>query len=50
MVKPAKPAALAVTRGDVWLVALDPTIGSEIQKTRRALSSHRRKCMIICAP
>jgi mRNA interferase MazF len=23
-----------VARGDVWLVALDPTIGSEIQKTR----------------
>ncbi len=23
-----------VTRGEVWLVALDPTIGSEIQKTR----------------
>jgi mRNA interferase MazF len=23
-----------VTRGDVWLVALDPTVGSEIQKTR----------------
>lgn len=23
-----------VTRGDVWLAALDPTLGSEIQKTR----------------
>ncbi|HWE99491.1 MAG TPA: type II toxin-antitoxin system PemK/MazF family toxin [Caulobacteraceae bacterium] len=23
-----------MTRGEVWLVALDPTIGSEIQKTR----------------
>jgi mRNA interferase MazF len=23
-----------VSRGDVWLVALDPTIGVEIQKTR----------------
>jgi mRNA interferase MazF len=23
-----------VKRGEVWLVALDPTIGSEIQKTR----------------
>ena len=23
-----------VTRGEVWLVALDPTLGSEIQKTR----------------
>ncbi len=32
MVRPARPAK--VTRGEVWLVALDPTIGSEIQKTR----------------
>lgn len=23
-----------MTRGDVWLAALDPTLGSEIQKTR----------------
>ncbi|SCB15071.1 type II toxin-antitoxin system PemK/MazF family toxin [Cupriavidus alkaliphilus] len=23
-----------VARGDVWLVALDPTVGSEIEKTR----------------
>lgn len=23
-----------VARGDVWLVALDPTVGSELQKTR----------------
>ncbi len=29
-----KAAALAVARGDVWLAALDPTVGSEIQKTR----------------
>ena len=27
----------AVRRGDVWLAALDPTIGSEIQKTRPCL-------------
>jgi mRNA interferase MazF len=26
-----------VTRGDVWLVRLDPTVGSEIQKTRPCL-------------
>ncbi|MDR6634537.1 mRNA interferase MazF [Phyllobacterium sp. 1468] len=26
-----------VNRGDVWLVNLDPTIGSEIQKTRPCL-------------
>ena len=25
---------MVVARGDVWLVALDPTIGSEIKKTR----------------
>jgi mRNA interferase MazF len=42
MVKPAKPAALAVTRGDVWLAALDPTVGSEIQKTR--------PCVVISPP
>jgi mRNA interferase MazF len=24
----------SIRRGDVWLVALDPTVGSEIQKTR----------------
>ena len=23
-----------VARGDIWLVSLDPTVGSEIQKTR----------------
>ena len=42
MVKPAKPAAQAITRGDVWLAALDPTVGSEIQKTR--------PCVIISPP
>lgn len=26
-----------MTRGEVWLAALDPTIGSEIQKTRPCL-------------
>ena len=26
--------ALVITRGDVYLVGLDPTLGSEIQKTR----------------
>ena len=26
-----------VRRGEVWLVALDPTVGSEIRKTRPAL-------------
>src|ERR1700722_10673234 len=42
MVKPAKPAAAAVTRGDVWLAALDPTVGGEIQKTR--------PCVVISPP
>ena len=31
-----------VARGDVWLVALDPTVGSEIQKTR--------PCVVISPP
>lgn len=31
-----------VTRGEIWLAALDPTIGSEIQKTR--------PCLIISPP
>ena len=34
MVKPTGPANVSITRGDVWLAALDPTVGSEIQKTR----------------
>jgi mRNA interferase MazF len=29
--------AMVVKRFDVWLVALDPTLGSEIQKTRPCL-------------
>jgi len=29
--------AMVVQRFDVWLVALDPTLGSEIQKTRPCL-------------
>src|ERR1700682_5310274 len=42
MVRPAKPAVPTVTRGDVWLAALDPTVGSEIQKTR--------PCVVISPP
>lgn len=34
MVKPARPEAPIVTRGEVWLAALDPTVGGEIRKTR----------------
>lgn len=30
-------ASAVVRRGDVWLAGLDPTIGSEIQKTRPCL-------------
>jgi mRNA interferase MazF len=33
---------ISVARGDIWLTALDPTIGSEIQKTR--------PCVIISPP
>jgi mRNA interferase MazF len=35
-------SGLAITRGEVWLAALDPTIGSEIQKTR--------PCLIVSPP
>jgi len=38
----AKPATAKLIRGDIWLIALDPTIGSEIQKTR--------PCVIISPP
>jgi mRNA interferase MazF len=31
-----------VTRGDVWLITLDPTLGSEIQKTR--------PCVVVSPP
>ena len=34
MVRPPRPGFITVTRGDVWLTALDPTVGSEIRKTR----------------
>ncbi len=33
---------MKVKRGDVWLAALDPTVGSEIQKTR--------PCVVISPP
>ena len=32
----------AVKRGEVWLVALDPTVGSEIEKTR--------PCIVVSPP
>jgi mRNA interferase MazF len=45
MVRPGRPAPKVpaiVVRGEVWLVALDPTIGSEIQKTR--------PCVVVSPP
>ena|SRR6516164_3898944 len=42
MVKLAAAASVRITRGDMWLAALDPTVGSEIQKTR--------PCVIISPP
>ena len=39
MVKPARPRP---ARGEVWLVNLDPTVGSEIQKTR--------PCVVVSPP
>jgi mRNA interferase MazF len=44
-----------VERGDVWLVVFDPTIGSEIRKTRPGLvispdEIHGRLRMVIVAP
>ena len=36
------PSQIRVTRGDVWLAVLDPTVGSEIQKSR--------PCVIISPP
>lgn len=37
-----KPSAVRPGRGEVWLITLDPTIGSEIQKTR--------PCVVISPP
>jgi mRNA interferase MazF len=37
-----KPARARPARGEVWLIDLDPTIGSEIQKTR--------PCVVISPP
>ena len=34
--------SIAVRRGEIWLAALDPTIGAEIQKTR--------PCIIVSPP
>ncbi len=37
-----KPPRIWPARGDVWLINLDPTIGSEIQKTR--------PCVVVSPP
>jgi len=37
-----KPSQPRPARGDIWLIALDPTVGSEIQKTR--------PCVVISPP
>lgn len=44
-----------VTRGDVWLTGLDPTVGSEIQKSRPCVvisppELHDRLRTVIVAP
>lgn len=38
----AEPPRPPVLRGEIWLTALDPTIGSEIQKTR--------PCVVVSPP
>jgi mRNA interferase MazF len=44
-----------VSRGDVWLTNLDPTVGSEIRKTRPCLivsppEMHDHLRTVLCAP
>jgi mRNA interferase MazF len=36
------PRVAAIRRGEIWLAALDPTIGAEIQKTR--------SCVVVSPP
>jgi mRNA interferase MazF len=43
---------LSVSRGDIWLINFDPTIGDEIQKTRPAIvvsvrSAYRHQLQIV---
>jgi mRNA interferase MazF len=40
--RPAGPRIAAIRRGEIWLAALDPTLGAEIQKTL--------PCVIISPP
>src|SRR5437764_267094 len=37
-----EPLGLVIARGEIWLAALDPTVGYEIQKTR--------PCVIVSPP
>lgn len=44
-----------VKRGDIWLAALDPTVGAEIQKTRPCVivsppEIHDWLCAVLVAP
>ena len=52
---PRQPATAAVIQGDIWLAALNPTVGVEIQKTRPCLvisppEMLRHLRMVIVAP
>ena len=38
----ATPRIAAIRRGEIWLAALDPTVGAEIQKTR--------PCVVVSPP
>ncbi len=53
--KPSPAAAPRIARGDIWLATLDPTVGSEIQKTRPCLvisppDLHDRLRTVLVAP
>ena len=42
MVKASIPGTASLSTGEIWLINLDPTVGSEIQKTR--------PCVVISPP
>ena len=49
------PVQASVLRGEVWLVVLDPTVGSEIQKTRPCIivspaETHDHLRTVLAAP
>ena len=39
-----------VKRGEIWLINLDPTVGSEIRKTRPCVVVSPAEIMRTCAP